>query len=109
MTLASLSAENRIETRRQELGCSAIFLCTVAELPASRWTMAIKEIRPLSEKDAKTLLDLTQVLMDLKTALSPVPLALNNAGEVRALLNSMAEKSLTIEQVKVAVNQLFGQ
>ena len=60
-------------------------------------------------QDAKVLLDLTQSLMDLKDALSPIPLSLVNPGEVRALLDVIAQKSLTPGEIKASMNRMFGE
>jgi hypothetical protein len=104
---ATLSAENRIESRLQELGCSAIFLCTLAGIPPTRLNLALRKMKPLSQRDAEVLLDLSNRLVQLRDALSPIPLGLDDPVKVRGLLDQMESRGLTAEDIRKSVQMLF--
>ncbi len=106
---ASLSAEKRIEDRRQLLGCSAIFLSSLAGIPASRLSFALRGLKPLENVDAIKLLDLTDRLLAIKEAFSPLPIALVNPEEVRGLLHAMDRRGMMADDIRQIVSKIFEQ
>jgi hypothetical protein len=104
---ATFSAERRIEDARQMLGCSAIFLSSLAGIPASRLNFALRGLKPLENPDATKLLELVHKLMAIRDAFSPLPLELTRVDEVRGLLNAMDRKGMTPEDIRKIVSTIF--
>ena len=107
-TYASLSAEVRIEDRLRDLNASAIFLAVLSGITPSKLNLALRGMRPLSNEDAKALLDLTQRLVELRDALQPIPLSLLNPGSIQNLLDQIEKYEVTPEQIRAMVQTLFS-
>jgi hypothetical protein len=89
------------------LGCSAIFLSSLAGIPASRLNFALRGLKPLENPDATKLLDLVQRLIAIRDAFAPLPLQLTRVDEVRGLLHVMDKKQMTPDDVRKIVTNIF--
>jgi hypothetical protein len=104
---ATFSAERRIEDARQLLGCSAIFLSALANIPSSRLNFALRGLKPLENPDATKLLDLVGKLMAIREAFQPIPIELTRVDEVRGLLHTMDRRGLTPDDIRRIVANVF--
>src|SRR6266478_2595272 len=106
--LPTFSAEAIVRDRIALLDTSASFLAALAGIPQSRLSLALNGTRSLGAEEGERLKDLTVKLIELRDACGIFPLALHNAKAVRRLLDRMDERSITPEQVRDAVQVLFG-
>ncbi len=89
------------------LGCSAIFLSALANIPASRLNFALRGLKPLENPDAAKLLELTDRLLAIREAFQPIPVELTRVDEVRGLLNVMDRRGLQPEDIRKIVSNVF--
>jgi hypothetical protein len=106
--LPQFSDEAIVRDRISLLETSTSFIAALSGIPQSRLSLAFSGTRALSAEDGHLLKVLTARLWDLKEALEPIPLALNNADRVRRLLAAIDRHDLTTEQIKASMSLLFG-
>jgi hypothetical protein len=92
---ATLSAENRIKSHLEKLGCTSAFLANLAQIPASRLSEAFRGIRPLSNSDGILLDGILKRIDELVEAFRPVPVALENPRVIGELLEDLRDRRLT--------------
>ena len=109
MVFGSLSPENRINDRLRDLGASAIFLAILANIPASRFNLGLKNIKRFSQTDAELLLDLTRRLVEIRDAFRPLCLAMTDPEATRLLLDEMKTKNISADDIRQTVTSLFEQ
>jgi hypothetical protein len=83
------------------------FIAALAGIPQSRLPLAFSGTRALSREDGELLKALTARLLELRDALEPIPLALDNAGRMRVLLSGLDRHQITPEMVKEKISELF--
>ena len=111
MALPTFSAEAIIRDRCALLDISTTFLSALAGIPQSRLSLAFSGTRPLSggiSGDAEALMALTAQLVELADALAPVPLAMNDPGKIRLLLDEMKTLGITAQDVRTAISGVFN-
>ena len=81
------------------LGCSAIFLSSLAGIPASRLNFALRGLKPLENPDDR--------LLAIREAFAPLPLELTRVDEVRGLLSAMDRRGLQPEDIRKIVSNVF--
>ncbi len=95
MPFAKLSSENLIKEHLARLNCSADFLAGLAGIPPSRLSQAFRGIKPLTNEDSVCLDHVLTELDELVEAFRPVPVALTNPQQIRALLDDIKDRRLT--------------
>lgn len=107
--LPTFSDEAVVRNRIALLGIAGSFLAALSGISQSRLSLAFAGQRSFTLEEGKTLRELTARLVELKDAAGIFPLALHDAKAVRRLLNRMDERQIDAEQVRVAVQTLFGE
>jgi hypothetical protein len=103
MSNATLSAENRIRERMQELGISAAFLSAISGVEATRLSLAFRGVRDLKHGDAEKLLSVTEALLSLAAAAKPFALP-DNVPDMLRVLNHLRGRS---DEVGETIATLF--
>src|ERR1700732_2052151 len=104
MSLATLSVENRITQRMNELqpnGLTAAAACKLIGMSTTKWSQALSGIAPFENKEGEAALALLDELVELVKAHLPVPVSLRNPSLIAPLLDERRKLKKNIPEPRI--------
>jgi hypothetical protein len=88
MTFATLSAENRARDMMREIGVSAAVIAVLIRIEASKLSLALRRLRPLSNEEGLRLTTTLNRLLEVRDAIRPFSLDLKDPEMTAQLLSA---------------------